>query len=121
MKTFGLRKRPRTLRELTSRAAQATFAAREPVHVATAPLAAVPRIGHNGGPDIDEPVNNGFVRWRWRKVYREAWKHPPLSILRFRIARAEAAGVSYRDYMLELLDNGRHLQAADRKPRGSKT
>jgi hypothetical protein len=30
-----------------------------------------------------------------------------------RVARAEAAGVSYREYMLELLDSGRHLQAAD--------
>ena len=27
------------------------------------------------------------------------------------MARAEAAGVSYHDYMLELLDTGRHLQA----------
>lgn len=109
MKTYGLRKRPRTLRELTSRAAQTAFTA--PVTF-TAPAAAAV-VGHNGGPPLDEPVNDGFVRWRWRKVYREVWRNPPLSILRFRLARAEAAGVSYRDYMLELLDTGRHLQAAD--------
>ena len=30
-------------------------------------------------------------------------------------AAAEAAGVSYEQYMLELLDTGRHLQAGDRK------
>ena len=115
MKTFGLKKRPRTLRELTSRAAQAAFAAadiRQNSQEARAILAAA-EIGHNGGPPLDEAVNNGFVRWRWRKAYREAWRHPPLSILRFRMARAEAAGVTYRDYMLELLDTGRHLQAAD--------
>jgi hypothetical protein len=41
------------------------------------------------------------------------WKNPPLSILKLRVARAEAAGVSYREYTLELLDTGRHLQAAD--------
>ena len=34
---------------------------------------------------------------------------------------AEAAGVSYREYMLELLDTGRHLQAADvAKQRGKR-
>ena len=33
--------------------------------------------------------------------------------LKFRLACAEAAGVAYREYMLELLDTGRHLQADD--------
>jgi hypothetical protein len=62
---------------------------------------------------LEEPVADAFVRWRWRKAHKEAWKNPPLSILRLRVARAEAAGVSYRAYMLELLDSGRHLQADD--------
>jgi hypothetical protein len=47
-----------------------------------------------------------------------------MSILKFRLARAEAAGVSYEEYMLELLDTGRHLQAADmvhRKKPGATT
>ena len=70
-------------------------------------------IGHNGGPPIEEPVNNLFVRWRWKKAHNEAWKNPSMAILKFRVARAEAAGVSYREYMLELLDTGRHLQAGD--------
>lgn len=81
-------------------------------------------IGHNNGPPLDEPVNDAFVSWRWRKAHREAWKNPPMSILKFRLARAEAAGVSYEEYMLELLDTGRHLQAADmvhRKKTGSTT
>ena len=65
---------------------------------------------------------DAFVRWRWRKAYTEAWKNPPLSILKLRVARAEAAGVSYREYMLELLDTGRHLQAGDvaKKKRGKR-
>lgn len=75
-------------------------------------------IGHNNGPPLDNEVNDVFVAWRWRKVHRQAWKNPSLSILKFRVARAEAAGVSYREYMLELLDTGRHLQAADAAHRG---
>jgi hypothetical protein len=71
------------------------------------------RIGHNQGPPLEEPVADAFVRWRWRKAHKEVWQNPPLSILKLRLARAEAAGVSYRQYMLELLDTGRHLQAAD--------
>jgi hypothetical protein len=71
------------------------------------------RIGHNQGPPLDELAGDAFVRYRWRKAHREAWKNPPLSILKLRMARAEAAGVTYREYMLELLDSGRHLQAED--------
>jgi hypothetical protein len=71
------------------------------------------RIGHNQGPPLEEPVADAFVRWRWRKAHREVWKTPSMSILKLRVARAEAAGVSYREYMLELLDSGRHLQAED--------
>jgi hypothetical protein len=76
-------------------------------------LTAPARIGHNQGPPLDEPAVDLFVRYRWRKAHAEVWKNPSLSILRLRMARAEAAGVSYREYMLELLDSGRHLQAQD--------
>jgi hypothetical protein len=72
-----------------------------------------PRIGHNQGPPLEEPVADAFVRWRWRKAHKEAWRNPSHSILKLRVARAEAAGVTYREYMLELLDSGRHLQAED--------
>jgi hypothetical protein len=85
-------------------------------------LTAAARIGHNQGPPLEEPVADAFVRWRWRKAYTEAWKTPSMSILKLRMARAEAAGVSYREYMLELLDTGRHLQAEDvaKKKRGKR-
>ncbi len=76
-------------------------------------LTAPARIGHNQGPPLDEPTADLFVRYRWRKAHAEVWKNPPLSILKLRVARAQAAGVSYREYMLELLDSGRHLQADD--------
>lgn len=75
-------------------------------------------IGHNQGPPLDDELaNDAFVRYRWRKAHAEAWKNPPLSILKFRVGRAEAAGVSYREYMLELMFTGRHLQAGDKRRR----
>ena len=83
-------------------------------------LTAPARIGHNQGPPLEEPVADAFVRWRWRKAHREVWQNPSMSILKMRVARAEAAGVSYREYMLELLDSGRHLQAGDR-PKAAKS
>src|SRR5262249_59849337 len=66
-----------------------------------------------GAPPLNARGADAFVRSRGRKAHAEVWKTPPLSILKFRMARAEAAGVSYREYMLELLDSGRHLQAED--------
>lgn len=73
------------------------------------------RVGHNNGPPLDDDAP-GYVwrRYRWAKVHAEVWKTPPLGILKFRMARAEAAGLSYRDYMLAFLDTGRHPQARDR-------
>ena len=85
---------------------------RPPPEIIAWGLPASARIGHNRGPPLDEPAE-AYVRYLWRKAHREAWKNPSLSILKFRVARAEAAGVSYREYMLELLFSGRHLQAAD--------
>jgi hypothetical protein len=70
-------------------------------------------IGHNNGPPLEDEVNDAYVRYRWRRAHREAWKNPSPSILRFRVARAEAAGVTYEAYVAELLDSGRHLQAGD--------
>ena len=87
---------------------------RTPPEIRNWGLTGTAAIGHNNGPPLDEEVNDAFVRYRWQKAHAEAWKNPPLSVLRFRVARAEAAGVSYRDYMLELLDTGRHLQAGDK-------
>ena len=71
------------------------------------------RIGHNQGPPLEAPANDIFASFCWRQAHADAWKNPPLSILRMRVAWAEAAGVTYREYMLELLETGRHLRAAD--------
>ena len=87
-----------------------------PAQARSAPEAAPPApphaIGNNGGPALEEP-GDLYVRHLWTSAHRAVWKNPPLDILRFRLARAEAAGVSYHAYMLTLLDTGRHLQKGD--------
>ena len=73
---------------------------------------APPTVGHNGGPPLEEPADI-FLVHAWTAARRAVWKNPPLDILRFRLARAEAASVTYEQYMLTLLDTGRHLQKED--------
>jgi hypothetical protein len=70
-------------------------------------------MGHNGGPPLDDERPNLTRLHDWKRAHREAWKNPSMSVLLFRVRRAEAAGVSYHDDMLHLLDTGRHLQRAD--------
>ncbi len=70
-------------------------------------------LGHNGGPPLEDEQGYLWRKYRWTKAYKEAWKPPSMSVLKFRVARAEAAGLSYHDYMLELLDTGRHAQKDD--------
>jgi hypothetical protein len=69
-----------------------------------------PGIGHNGGPpleDDDDPA--GGRLYLWKRAHRRAWKTPPREIALARLARAEALGMSYRDYTLEILERGKHL------------
>ncbi|MCL4766829.1 MAG: hypothetical protein KJZ80_11385 [Hyphomicrobiaceae bacterium] len=76
-------------------------------------------IGHNGGPPLDDDEPPGkllFVRHCWKKAHEEAWRTPSRDIVLFRMRRAEAAGLTYREYILELLDTGRYPQAGDPRP-----
>jgi hypothetical protein len=70
-------------------------------------------LGHNGGPplepDAEEMAALGWRRHCWRKAHRKAWKTPPPEIALRRLARAEALGMSYREYALEILERGRYL------------
>ena len=71
-----------------------------------------PSIGHNGGPSLtpDEPAGDRSWRsWCWRRAHRRAWKTPPREIALARLARAEALGLTYREYTLEILERGRYL------------
>ena len=64
-------------------------------------------LGHNGGPPIELGV--GWTHFCWKKAHARAWKTPPREIALARLARAEALGMTYREYTSVLLDRGRHL------------
>ena len=74
--------------------------------------------GHNGGPPLDDPHSpewgtNGIGNYfEWKAATRVA-KDVPMDIAIMRARRAEAIGLTYQEYTLELLERGRHLQASD--------
>jgi hypothetical protein len=65
-------------------------------------------IGHNGGPPFDPGA--GWRYFCWKKAHAAAWKTPPREIALARLARAEALGMTYREYNAVLLDTGVHLR-----------
>jgi len=67
-------------------------------------------IGHNGGPPLEEPPDpdGAFRAYCWRKAHKRAWKTPGREIALRRLARAEALGMSYREYTLEIMERGRY-------------
>ena len=69
--------------------------------------AAAARIGHNQGPPLD-PERSGRLH-AWRKALEKAWETPPIEVVRRRVARARALGMSYREYTAHYLDTGRYL------------
>ena len=69
-------------------------------------------LGHNGGPPLELEEDPGAASWRhycWRRAHRRAWKTPPREIALSRLARAEALGMTYREYALEIMERGRYL------------
>jgi hypothetical protein len=75
-------------------------------------MTARPGLGHNGGPPLDPDPPDPDAGWRlfcWRKAHKAAWKTPPREIALRRLALAEAAGMTYREYTLEILERGRYV------------
>lgn len=74
---------------------------------------------HNGGPPLDSyagPAWKGgdphkFLHWR--NAHAKAWKPKSREIALFRLEKAEAVGLTYEEYTLELLERGRHLSETD--------
>ena len=64
-------------------------------------------LGHNNGPDL--LASTAWQAYAWRKSHEKAWKTPPLEVVKLRCKRAEALGLSYREYTLAILDRGRYL------------
>ena len=66
-----------------------------------------PAPGHNGGPPLepdDDPA--GWRLWCWKRARKRAWSVPREVALR-RLERAEALGITYHTYTLEILERGR--------------
>lgn len=62
-------------------------------------------IGHNQGP----PLSTAWHRNHWKKATEKAWKVPDQLILQRRLKRAKELGMTYREYVLEILERGKHL------------
>lgn len=74
-------------------------------------------VGHNGGPPLeDEHVpewGTGGIGtyFHWRRAHRRAWKAIPHATQLRRLEKAEALGLTYEEYTLEILERGRYVQA----------
>jgi hypothetical protein len=66
-----------------------------------------PGIGHNRGPPLDP--GGDWRQFCWKKAHARAWKTPGREIVIARMARAQALGMTYREYTAILLDRGIHL------------
>lgn len=75
---------------------------RQPPAPATRPVG----LGHNQGPPL---VESAWHLAAWRMACREAWENPPIEVIRRRLKRAQALGMTYRQYTLEFLERGRYL------------
>ena len=74
------------------------------------------RIGDNGGPPLEEKkrkpaTDKGEIgrTFDWRFAHRKAWKKPREIALR-RQERAEALGLTYEEYSLEIMERGYYPQ-----------
>lgn len=77
------------------------------------------RIGHNGGPPLEDErefqwgkglIGNYFD---WKRACRQAWKSVSRETMLRRLEQAEALGLTYEEYTLEILERGRYLQEED--------
>jgi hypothetical protein len=64
-------------------------------------------LGHNNGPDWFG--SELFLDWCWKRAHEKAWTAPAQEIGVRRARKAEALGVTYKQYVLEILERGRYL------------
>jgi hypothetical protein len=76
-------------------------------------------LGHNQGPPLDDDQGpewgdgDPYIYFNWKAAHRRAWKPASRDIALFRLEKAEALGLTYEEYTLELLERGRYLQRGD--------
>jgi hypothetical protein len=71
----------------------------------------------NGGPPLDDDAppwgRNGIGRYfEWAAAKKQAFD-APFDIARLRARRAAMIGLTYEEYVLEILERGRYLHAGD--------
>jgi hypothetical protein len=74
-------------------------------------------IGHNGGPPLDDGFKWGeapiATYYAWVRAHEQVWKAIPYNTMVRRVNLAEALGLTFEEYTLEILFNGRYLQGED--------
>ena len=82
-------------------------------------MSGAPRFGDNCGPALDDDEGpewgdgDPYVYFNWKSAHRKAWKPASRDMALFRLEKAEALGLTYEEYTLELLERGRYLSATD--------
>ena len=77
-----------------------------------------PLPGDNGGPALDDEGpewgdGDPYVYFNWKSAHRKAWKPASRDMALFRLEKAEALGLTYEEYTLEILERGRYLSSLD--------
>jgi len=71
-------------------------------------------LGHNNGPDwFEEEL---YLEFCWKRSHAKVWAPPTQEIGVRRARKAEALGVTYRQYVLEILERGRYLDEETAAP-----
>jgi len=70
---------------------------------------ALPGIGHNDGPPLDK--GRSWRAYAWRRARAETLPKAPLEVVRRRVARAAALGLTYAQYASIHLGTGRDVAA----------
>jgi hypothetical protein len=78
----------------------------------------LPTRNHNQGPPLDDDGpewgdGDAYIYFSWKRAHRRAWKPASRNMALFRLEKAEALGLTYEEYTLELLERGRYLQRTD--------
>ena len=74
---------------------------------------------HNQGPSLDDDEGpewgdgDIYVYFSWKSAHKKAWKPASRDMALFRLEKAEALGLTYEEYTLEILERGRYLSRAD--------
>ena len=79
----------------------------------------LPSRNDNQGPPLDDEEGpewgdgEACIYFNWKAAHRKAWKPASRDIALFRLDKAEALGLTYEEYTLEILERGRYLSHAD--------